>query len=204
MNPESAAGTVAAFLKVSEELFDIAKTAFKNKKSLHGRNFYGDKFQAALISLGKVKGDLDKIFEAVGFNEADINEMRGLISTIESGAEKIPNRSKALKAISYKCQSLVLPKLERFQYEVVPLSEQVLPMAVVKNTRGYIEKVTLQANGCYENQWFDACAVMIRRLVETLIIEVYESKGRAVDIQVNGNFLMLRDLADFILIDKSF
>ena len=43
-----------------------------------------------------------------------------------------------------------------------PQSQQVLPHSIVKNTRGYIEAVVRQINGCYENGWFDACSVMIR------------------------------------------
>jgi hypothetical protein len=78
-------------------------------------------------------------------------------------------------------------------------------MSVVKGTRGYIEKVVVQANGTYEHQWYDACSVMIRRLVETLIIEVYESKKRAHEIKgADGNFLMLRHLVDRLLADSSF
>ncbi len=46
-------------------------------------------------------------------------------------------------------------------------TQQVLPHSVVRGTRGYIERVVNQANGAYENGWYDACAVMLRRLVET-------------------------------------
>jgi hypothetical protein len=76
-----------------------------------------------------------------------------------------------------------------------PDTEQVLPHSVVRGTRGYIEKVTIQINGSYENGWFDACAVMVRRLLETLIIEVFEAHKIAAAIQnPAGDFLYLRDL----------
>jgi hypothetical protein len=85
-----------------------------------------------------------------------------------------------------------------------PKTERVLPHSVVKTTRGYIEKVVLQANGCYERQWFDACSVMIRKLVEILIIESYEATGKDADIKgSNGDFLMLRDLISRMLKDAS-
>src|SRR5687768_3640064 len=58
-------------------------------------------------------------------------------------------------------------------------SEQVVAVSLVKDTRGYIEAVVNQVNGCYERGWFDACAVMIRRLLETLIIEAFEANGLA-------------------------
>jgi hypothetical protein len=76
-------------------------------------------------------------------------------------------------------------------------SQQVIPFSVISGTRGYLEKVTNQINGCYERGWFDACAVMIRRLVETLIIETFEHHNIAEKIQdPNRDFLPLKDLID--------
>ena len=66
---------------------------------------------------------------------------------------------------------------------------------MVRGTRGYIEKVTNQVNGCYEKGWFDSCAVMMRRLLETLIIECFEKHGIDATIKdASGDFLFLRDL----------
>ena len=66
---------------------------------------------------------------------------------------------------------------------------------MVSGTRGYIEKVVFQINGCYENGWFDACAVMMRRLLETLIIESFEAHGIAANAKnPSGDFHMLGGL----------
>src|SRR5207302_9934091 len=107
-------------------------------------------------------------------------------------------RTESLKGVQLLCQSVVLPRIERMTASPVPATEQVLPMSVVRGTRGYIEKVVVQANGTYEHQWYDACSVMIRRLAETLIIEAYEAKGEAEEIKQDGNFLMLSGLIDHI------
>jgi hypothetical protein len=58
-----------------------------------------------------------------------------------------------------------------------PSTEMVLDSSFVENTRGYIERVIDQINGCYEQGWFDGCAVMIRKVLETLIIECFEAHG---------------------------
>lgn len=80
----------------------------------------------------------------------------------------------------------------------------VLPFSVVKGTRDYIEKVVNQINGAYENGWYDACAVMIRRLVETLIIEAYEHYGISSNIKNrNGDFFYLRDLINATLSESA-
>lgn len=82
-----------------------------------------------------------------------------------------------------------------------PINESLLPHAMVKGTRGYIERVVFQINGCYEKGWFDGCAVMMRRLIETLIIECFEKHHIADKIKnaPNGDFLFLRDLIDKLL-----
>ncbi len=78
-----------------------------------------------------------------------------------------------------------------------PESEQVISFSLIRGTRGYIEKVTNQINGCYERGWFDSCAVMIRRLVETLIIETYEKYDIAHKIKnSSGDFYFLSDQID--------
>ena len=79
-------------------------------------------------------------------------------------------------------------------------SQLVLPFSVVKGTRGYIEKIVNQINGSYESGWYDSCAVMIRRLIETLIIEVFEYYGIAHKIKnSSGDFYYLRDLINITI-----
>lgn len=77
-------------------------------------------------------------------------------------------------------------------------------MSLVRGTRGYIEKISNQVNGAYENGWYDACAVMLRRLIETLIIEAFEFHNIETKIKnPSGDFLYLRDLIDKALSEKS-
>jgi hypothetical protein len=79
-------------------------------------------------------------------------------------------------------------------------TQRVLPVSIVRGTRGYIERVVNQVNGAYEKGWYDASAVMIRRLLETLIIEAFEHHGAADKIKnPSGDFLYLKDLIDACL-----
>jgi len=76
-----------------------------------------------------------------------------------------------------------------------PRSSQVVPYALVRGTRGYLEKLVHQINGTYENGWFDATAVLTRRLLETLIIEVFEKHKIESRLQnSSGDFFYLSDL----------
>lgn len=84
-------------------------------------------------------------------------------------------------------------------------SDSVLPRELFVNTRGYIEKVVKQINGSYDHEFYDCCAVMCRRLAETLIIEVYETAGRAALIKgADGHFLMLNGLLNALFKDAKF
>jgi hypothetical protein len=74
-------------------------------------------------------------------------------------------------------------------------SQEIIPFSIVRGTRGYIERVVNQANGAYSQGWYDAAAVMIRRLLETLIIEAFEKHGIDSKIKnTNGDFFYLGDL----------
>jgi hypothetical protein len=72
-----------------------------------------------------------------------------------------------------------------------------LPDAVWIGTRDYIERVCKQVNGCFGAAYYDAAAVMLRRLMETLIIEAYEHLNRANEItDGDGNYVMFKQLVE--------
>jgi hypothetical protein len=72
-----------------------------------------------------------------------------------------------------------------------------LPDAVWIGTRNYIESVCKQLNGCFRACYYDAASVMLRRLMETLIVEAYEHLKREGEIKdCDGNYFMLKNLVD--------
>ncbi|MBW8869522.1 MAG: hypothetical protein JF563_01880 [Acidobacteriales bacterium] len=80
---------------------------------------------------------------------------------------------------------------------IVDLSSAYIPEEIWKGTRNYIEKIAIQLCGCWEQHFYDAAAVMLRRLAETLIIESYETLGREGEIKdVDDNYFMLGKLVD--------
>src|SRR5262249_34109796 len=82
--------------------------------------------------------------------------------------------------------------------------EPVVYFSLVRNTRGYLQRLVHQINCSYSNGWYVCCAVMIRRLVETLIIEVFEKYGIAPNIKsANGDFFYLKDLINTLIAEKS-
>lgn len=77
--------------------------------------------------------------------------------------------------------------------------DAVIPTDLFENAKGYIKKVVLQLNASYLYSLFDCCAVMCRRLLETLIIETYEALNRADEIKDrDGHYMMFSGLSDYI------
>jgi hypothetical protein len=74
----------------------------------------------------------------------------------------------------------------------VKVEGQILPLDLFKGTRRlYLEKMAHQINACYEYGLYDACAVLCRRLMESLIIEVYIKNGLQHEIRTGPAFFML-------------
>jgi hypothetical protein len=65
---------------------------------------------------------------------------------------------------------------ELSQPEPAPDSGTVLPTELFTASRKYIQAVVRQINLSYDYGLFDCCAVMCRRLFETLIIEAFEKQ----------------------------
>ncbi|MGC4030549.1 MAG: hypothetical protein QM754_02210 [Tepidisphaeraceae bacterium] len=69
--------------------------------------------------------------------------------------------------------------------------------AIWRGTTPYLEGVCLQLNGCHRACFYDAASVMLRRVIETLIIEAYEVNHRRAQVEDgSGNPHMLGKLVD--------
>ena len=70
-----------------------------------------------------------------------------------------------------------------------------IPEDVWLGTRGYIEKIARQVNGCYQFGFYDGSSVLTRRIIETLLIECYEHLGIESQIKkADGNYPMLSEI----------
>lgn len=76
----------------------------------------------------------------------------------------------------------------------VPVSDSIIPLEWVAGSPGHVQRLVQQINGCYDLGFYDACAALCRRLMESLIIQVYLVNGRREHIQANGVFVGLEAL----------
>jgi len=74
---------------------------------------------------------------------------------------------------------------------------EVLPKAMIPSSRTPWVKLCEEANGCYSVGYYDGAAVLYRRIVEALLIELYVSAGRESDIKNGPNYFMLDPLITY-------
>ncbi len=78
--------------------------------------------------------------------------------------------------------------------KIVPVSDSIIPLEWVADSPGHVQRLAQQINGCYDFGFYDACAAMCRRLMESLIIQVYLVGRRRESIQNDGVFVGLESL----------
>lgn len=126
---------------------------------------------------------------------ASLKEHRGVVRAGSEGWRLHPRTRRDLDA---EYSFALLPRVR-------PASDAVLPGNLFAGTRKYVERVVEQINKAYDVELWDCCAVMCRRLLETLIIETYENLGRSLEIKgSDGQFMMLNGLITFLEKEKSF
>lgn len=123
----------------------------------------------------------------------DLRRSRFAINGRRSGAFQIDVRR--LSDLDQKYgQLLKIKKIE--------VQDSVIPSDWVAGTRVYLERLVHQINGSYEYGFYDACATVCRRLMESLIVETYIHGGRHHEIQSDGVFFGLEKLIAHVRADK--
>jgi hypothetical protein len=75
--------------------------------------------------------------------------------------------------------------------------DSFIDSAIFQGMPEYITRLIPQANGCWQRGWYEGCALLFRRLAETLIIELYHQRGWIKQIQdPDGSFFKLQRLVD--------
>lgn len=93
-----------------------------------------------------------------------------------------------------------LRAIENKSFTPILATANLIPNDIVIGTRDYIVKITREINATYATACYTACFVLVRRLLETLIIECYERHGISHKIKDNsGNYKPLSDLITLFL-----
>lgn len=168
----------------------ILQAAKRNRSSLASHRFYAPKARASLARLRKsflmLKRDYpDERYPRVAFQLTTIDP---LVSKL---VERFPNDQagmlQLINEIGFKTESDLAAELESPQaLPALSTSAPFLPDDLIDDRHGVQQKILWEANRCYDAACYNACAAMIRRLVENLIIEAFEHQGIGNKIK-NGN-----------------
>jgi hypothetical protein len=119
-------------------------------------------------------------------------------SRLTDNLKKSKDTVKGTKAGYFRLHATYIARMEAAWPHLSEKSQEVLdhgtvlPQALYQNTRGFIESIAKQINRSYEENIFDGCAVLMRRLEEMLLILSYEKLGIANSIKdAKNNYVML-------------
>lgn len=127
-----------------------------------------------------------------GLGRPNVTELR---KDLTKNRKTIKGRRPKTFQIHTKYLAELNAKYESFlAHKEVKVTSSVIPAEFVHGSRAYLENMVRQINGAYDYEFYDCCAVLIRRLMESLIVEVFIHKQIAIEIKINNTFLQLEQL----------
>lgn len=135
--------------------------------------------------------DVLSCFDKLHFSKPNISRLKRNIK----GSKEIVSAGSfgklKLHARKITAMDAEYPQIKDKSEEIVS-GDVILPSALFQGTRGYVESLSRQINASYDQNIFDGCAVLMRRLLEILLIHSYENLGIESEIKdASGNYKML-------------
>lgn len=110
---------------------------------------------------------------------------------VAAGKEKHRLHPTAIEALDTEFPDFVIKSEETISFD------SIVPEDLLQKERGFVLSLIRQVNSAYENNIFDGCAVLMRRLLEILLILSYEEHGIDAAIKdASGNYKMLNPIID--------
>lgn len=182
--------------RLVSEAMVLVKKARKQRKSLKGDNFYANKL--AQLRADAVNAFRDLSRHSVGDVAAMAEMVEGAFSPETAVKERMSTGRELVFSLKTDWPHGGTNKSLKEDAGLFPLN------LLTQTGRGYLVTVGRQMNGCFSIGWHDACAVMMRRLLEATIIEAFEAQNlEAVIKDSNGDFLQLTPLVKAALTQSS-
>ena len=130
----------------------------------------------------------------------DILKSNGIFISNISRLKRIIKKSKLFKIAEKENYTLTSEAIKRLGKDniifennnVEAVSNEILDTTIFMGHTGYLDKLIMQINKCYEVNCFDACATLIRRVIEILLIKSYEANNIESQIKENdGSYYLL-------------
>ncbi|MBU2515104.1 hypothetical protein KJ966_27625 [bacterium] len=138
--------------------------------------------------------ELTKCFSTLHFSVPNISRLKKNLQTSRAFIKGKGKSTYKLQAKSISLLSSELPDITHNSEEILS-DDIILPESLYIDTRGYITSLAKQINASFENNIFDGCAVLMRRLLEILLILSYEKM--AIDQEIkndDGSYKLLNGI----------
>jgi len=132
------------------------------------------------------------------FNSLHIEKYSNISQYLSSKSRTWKGKKFIKKEVWYALERKYKEVLEKEIWTIKvskPHNGSIVPYSLFENTRGYLKKIIHQAIICYDNQAYDGCSILLRKVLEILIIECFEKHSIKSRIQDNNwDFLYLSNL----------
>lgn len=184
----------AQFTTLVDEASALLRKARKHRHSLGGAGYYAKAYWEKVGELKRLADSLARQLETQGSDD-EAAALRTSLERLASSETSAVHADSELARVRTTWCVRVEPCLHggttRRKVRKTFLPPELRPM-----TPGLLRPVFDQIEGCYAYEFRDAALVMLRKLVESLIIDGYQRAGRVQEIKdAKGNFLGFGDLA---------
>ena len=138
--------------------------------------------------------DISSLVFALGFAKPNQTRLKG---KIVKSTSFVNGSKKGLFRLSAKKLALLRSSHpDVSESEEILSDDSILPEILLQETkRPYLIKLAQQINSSYEHNLFDACSLMMRRLLEVLLIHCFEHENIEADVKDSeGNYQNLKTL----------
>jgi hypothetical protein len=186
-------GSLAALRESLLQLEQVIRTAVRNRKSLDRENFYSKRAWQLLTETRKsfllVQADHGKARGTIAAHVATVGEDVKAIDLRRSD-----ETLKAIRSALFTIDSDIAAGMQSSTASPSAPAAPYLPPDILPASV-YQKLLDLEVNGCFAAGCYNGCAAMLRRLIESLIIEAYEAHGIEAAIKDNnGEYLELKAL----------
>lgn len=139
-------------------------------------------------------GEISSLLVALGYAHPNQTRLKGKIKKSKGFVKgSKPDRFRLSVAAKKQLRN-TLPEIN--ESEEIISDDSLLPEILLSETkRVYLSRIAQQINSTYEHNLFDACALMMRRLLEILLIHSFDYCGIGSEAKdADGNYVKLKTL----------
>lgn len=139
-------------------------------------------------------GEVSHLLVALGYAHPNQTRLKGRIKQSKKFVRgSKPDRFRLTVAARTELRK-TLPDIA--ESEEILSDDSLIPEILLSETRrSYLTRIAQQINSAYENNLFDACALMMRRLLEILLIHSFDNCGIGSEARdAEGNYDKLKTL----------